>query len=259
MAGGSYGGQTQWFAAADAPAALKCIVPVCSPPDAFRNEPILNGCFLLPMGEWMLAMGRRSWQLPNHNWFDAPQGYYDALPLASLPERAGITSPWWDEMMQHPNLDELWRACSYQAAWGQMRVPALNISGWWDMNFPGAWTNFAGMQERGASRWDEVQSFGSGYSSPGWQRAQARAAFGAEGSPVQKASNLRARNEPIEGEGRLVAVSDTGGASAYSFGDRVFHQKFGYGKVTAIEGNKLTVSFDKAGEKKVIDSFVERT
>jgi putative CocE/NonD family hydrolase len=31
-------------------------------------------------------------------------------------------------------------------------VPALNISGWWDMNFPGAWTNFAGMQERGATQ-----------------------------------------------------------------------------------------------------------
>jgi ATP-dependent DNA helicase UvrD/PcrA len=115
-----------------------------------------------------------------------------------------------------------------------------------------------GMQERGASRWDEAQTFGSGYTSPGWQRAQARATFGAAGSPVQRASNLRARSEPIEGEGRLVAVSDTGAPSAYMRGDRVFHQKFGYGKVTAIEGNKLTVAFDKAGEKKVIDSFVER-
>ena len=39
----------------------------------------------------------------------------------------------------------------------------------------------------------------------------------------------------------------------------MFHIKFGYGKVTAVEGNKLTVSFEQAGEKKVIDSFVERT
>jgi DNA helicase-2/ATP-dependent DNA helicase PcrA len=38
----------------------------------------------------------------------------------------------------------------------------------------------------------------------------------------------------------------------------VFHQKFGYGVVTSVEGNKLTVAFDKAGEKKVIDSFVEK-
>jgi DNA helicase-2/ATP-dependent DNA helicase PcrA len=39
---------------------------------------------------------------------------------------------------------------------------------------------------------------------------------------------------------------------------RVFHQKFGYGRVTQIDGNKLTVDFDKAGQKKVVDSFVEK-
>jgi len=62
----------------------------------------------------------------------------------------------------------------------------------------------------------------------------------------------------IEGEGRLVAVSDPSAASDYQRGDRVFHLKFGYGAVTAIDGNKLTVAFEKAGEKKVIDSFVEK-
>ena len=40
--------------------------------------------------------------------------------------------------------------------------------------------------------------------------------------------------------------------------DRVFHQKFGYGHVVKIDGNKLTIAFEKAGEKKVVDSFVER-
>ena len=41
-------------------------------------------------------------------------------------------------------------------------------------------------------------------------------------------------------------------------GDRAFHQKFGYGHVVKIDGNKLTIAFEKAGEKKVVDSFVER-
>jgi DNA helicase II / ATP-dependent DNA helicase PcrA len=40
--------------------------------------------------------------------------------------------------------------------------------------------------------------------------------------------------------------------------DRVFHQKFGNGNVTAVDGNKLTIASDKAGEKRVVDSFVER-
>ena len=107
-----------------------------------------------------------------------------------------------------------------------------------------------GMQQT-ASRWDETPSFGSGYSSPGWQRAQNRAG----GRGVSEPSRNRA--QVIEGEGRLVAVSEPA-ASAFARGERVFHQKFGYGLIRAVEGNKLTVAFDKAGEKKVIDSFVEK-
>lgn len=62
----------------------------------------------------------------------------------------------------------------------------------------------------------------------------------------------------IEGEGRLVATNDPAAGSDYKPSDRVFHLKFGPGSVTAVEGNKLTVAFDKAGEKRVLDSFVER-
>ena len=45
---------------------------------------------------------------------------------------------------------------------------------------------------------------------------------------------------------------------AFAVGERVFHLKFGNGNVTAVDGNKLTIRFDKAGEKRVVDSFVER-
>ncbi len=62
---------------------------------------------------------------------------------------------------------------------------------------------------------------------------------------------------PLTIEGELVAKS-TGTVSAFTLGDRVFHQKFGNGNVTAIDGNKLTIQFDRAGEKRVVDSFVER-
>ena len=58
-------------------------------------------------------------------------------------------------------------------------------------------------------------------------------------------------------EGELVAKS-TGAVSAFAVGDRVFHLKFGNGNVVAVDGNKLTIAFDKAGEKRVVDSFVER-
>jgi DNA helicase-2/ATP-dependent DNA helicase PcrA len=64
------------------------------------------------------------------------------------------------------------------------------------------------------------------------------------------------RREPLTIEGELVAKSAA--TSPFSVGDRVFHIKFGNGNVTAIDGNKLTIQFDKAGEKRVVDSFVER-
>jgi DNA helicase-2/ATP-dependent DNA helicase PcrA len=58
-------------------------------------------------------------------------------------------------------------------------------------------------------------------------------------------------------EGELVAKS-TGAVSEFATGDRVFHQKFGYGNVVAVEGNKLTIQFDKAGQKRAVDTFVQR-
>ena len=53
-------------------------------------------------------------------------------------------------------------------------------------------------------------------------------------------------------------AKSTGTVSTFGVGDRVFHQKFGNGNVVAIDGNKLTIAFDKAGEKRVVDSFIER-
>jgi DNA helicase-2/ATP-dependent DNA helicase PcrA len=44
----------------------------------------------------------------------------------------------------------------------------------------------------------------------------------------------------------------------FAVGARVFHQKFGYGTVTEVEDNKLAIHFDVAGDKKVMDAFVER-
>ena len=45
-------------------------------------------------------------------------------------------------------------------------------------------------------------------------------------------------------------------ASGFTKGARVFHVKFGNGTVAAVDGNKLTIDFDKAGRKMVLESFV---
>jgi DNA helicase-2/ATP-dependent DNA helicase PcrA len=101
----------------------------------------------------------------------------------------------------------------------------------------------AGPTAFGGSRFDEVKPFNSGYDTPGWKRAQARHA---EGSAY--------RSTPHIIEGTLTA-SDAGAAS-FATGDRVHHQKFGPGTVTHVDGNKLSISFDQAGDKRVLDSVL---
>jgi DNA helicase-2/ATP-dependent DNA helicase PcrA len=138
---------------------------------------------------------------------------------------------------------------------------------------------FGNFGQQFGSRFDTMQSFGSNYTTPGWQRAQARKARGGfddtldivvepdpdhvEDADTPFAPERRQARDPVKRrapltiEGELVAKS-TGTVSAFGPGDRVFHQKFGNGNVTHVDGNKLTIAFDKAGEKRVVDSFVER-
>jgi DNA helicase-2/ATP-dependent DNA helicase PcrA len=47
-------------------------------------------------------------------------------------------------------------------------------------------------------------------------------------------------------------------ADAIEVGARVFHEKFGYGTVTAADDDRLDITFDKAGDKRVLDRFVAR-
>jgi ATP-dependent DNA helicase UvrD/PcrA len=78
------------------------------------------------------------------------------------------------------------------------------------------------------------------YNSPGWKRLQAR-------------SQHRGMVQPSEARN---VVIDLDAVSAFTVGDRVFHQKFGYGAITGIEGDKLNIAFEKAGDKKVVAKFV---
>jgi DNA helicase-2/ATP-dependent DNA helicase PcrA len=121
----------------------------------------------------------------------------------------------------------------------------------------------------GASRFDRQPSFGSTYNTPGWQRAQAnrdRLGWdqGGRGDGLGPRSGFEGRMSPGERtagprliEGELVAKS-TGASSAFAIGERVFHIKFGPGAVAAVDGNKLTVDFDKAGRKMVLESFLQQ-
>ena len=138
-----------------------------------------------------------------------------------------------------------------------------------------------GRQNPGASRFDSLGQAGSdkggafsnSYATPGWQRAQQNRTEATSrnwgtrsGHQVERIgygetdSGYGAGRGSVKGrtiDGELVAKSVAETPSPFSVGERVFHQKFGNGNIAAIEGNKLTIDFDKAGQKKVLDSFVE--
>jgi DNA helicase-2/ATP-dependent DNA helicase PcrA len=78
---------------------------------------------------------------------------------------------------------------------------------------------------------------------PGWQRAASAGQFVREPSRV------------VEARQSAVSLGNQG-RDDLSIGQRIFHQKFGYGAIAEIEGNKLEIDFDQAGRKRVLDSFV---
>ena len=79
---------------------------------------------------------------------------------------------------------------------------------------------------------------------PGWQRA-AGSGSGFSTQPTRI----------VESRASAVSIGNKG-RSDLSVGMRVFHQKFGYGSIAQIEGNKLEIDFEAAGRKRVMDSFV---
>ena len=92
----------------------------------------------------------------------------------------------------------------------------------------------------GAS-WDSAWPSATEVASTPWQPA----------NPRRRPVLVNSAPVPRRGE----EVQRVGG---FAVGARVFHQKFGYGTITEVEDNKLSIHFDAAGDKKVMDAFVER-
>ena len=91
-----------------------------------------------------------------------------------------------------------------------------------------------------------AQSHRASTRGPGWQRASTGGRFNAEPQRI------------IEAKASAVSLGNKG-RDDLALGQRVFHSKFGYGTIAAIEGNKLEIDFEHAGRKRVLDSFVSES
>ncbi len=85
----------------------------------------------------------------------------------------------------------------------------------------------------------------SSYSSPGWKRYQANSQTGRRTDPPT-----------INAKAKIISSGGSDKTGKWKAGDRVFHDKFGYGTVKKADGEKYSVQFDKAGLKKVVESFL---
>ena len=70
-------------------------------------------------------------------------------------------------------------------------------------------------------------------------------------------SGARIARDPQLADGEYYSLTQHELEVVFKVGERIFHQKFGYGVIKEIDGSKLEIDFEKAGRKKVLDSFIQ--
>lgn len=142
--GGSYPGQIQWLTALHQPPALAAMIVLVTPSDPFVEDPTgLPG----PMHiHWYrMTDGRAAQYTDAVDWM----AVYRHRPHFELDEAAGFCAPGWREECRHQTLDDWWEPLRYQHRIGDVDVPVLHISGWYDDEEIGTPANFAAMVAAG--------------------------------------------------------------------------------------------------------------
>jgi hypothetical protein len=142
--GGSYPGRIQWLTALHRPAALAAMVCLVTPSDPFVEwptgvpDPMSVHWFRMTDGRAIQYTGDTDWM-----------SVYAHRPLLTMDEAAGFVSPNWREEVRHTTLDEWWEPVRYQHRIGELDLPVLHISGWYDDEQIGTPANFAAMTAAG--------------------------------------------------------------------------------------------------------------
>ena len=144
--GGSYGARSGWLTALEHPQHLVAMVILVSPSDPFVEWPTSD---MTPMMvSWhRLTSGRVLQNVEGVDWMDV----YEHLPLIELDERAGFVSESWKEALAHTTLDDYHQARRFQTRFGELDIPVLHVSGWYDDEQIGTPLNFIGMSTHAQS------------------------------------------------------------------------------------------------------------
>jgi putative CocE/NonD family hydrolase len=164
MYGFSYVGATQWLAAMSAPPHLAAIAPAMTSSDYFDGWAYQGGAFSLafdeswPVGDLAPVAARRSGVetiLDKLNQAKAEiTATYKYLPIADypwlFPDKPAIAGYFYD-WVRHPTWDDYWKQWSPRLHYTNVKVPALNLEGWYDVFLNGGIENFMGMRKQGGS------------------------------------------------------------------------------------------------------------
>jgi putative CocE/NonD family hydrolase len=157
--GGSYVGGTQWLPAREQPPALRAMAPAVTPSDLYEGTAYQGGANVLHPLRWVVAsivpeeIRRRA-----ARGEAAPAGAAHpdlAATLAHLPLDDHLLfrdlAPFYADWLAHPTADAYWEPGSPCAWYERVAVPALHITGWYDIFLASTIQNFAGMRRRGGS------------------------------------------------------------------------------------------------------------
>jgi putative CocE/NonD family hydrolase len=157
--GGSYLGGTQWLPAREQPPALRAMAPSITFSDGHEGCSYQGGAKVLHDLRWVVAdivpaeiercIARGEEPLESEIPSNV-EAVLSEIPLASHPlirEYAAFYLDW----LAHSTADDYWLPSSPSAGYEQISVPALNVSGWYDIFLWSTFQNYVGMKQRGGT------------------------------------------------------------------------------------------------------------
>jgi putative CocE/NonD family hydrolase len=141
MAGRSYPAATQWRAALEQPPHLKAIFPVVVGSDYYDGWIYQGGAFEFGFNLFWVHL------MTDPKARGSLDEHYRHLPISDPPLLADSPAGgFYREWLAHPTYDEHWRRLSLRGRYGEVRVPAFNVGGWYDVFLAGTLENFTRMR-----------------------------------------------------------------------------------------------------------------
>ena len=161
MMGGSYRATVQWLAARERPTPLVCLFPQAAAGRYFDELPYMGGAFLMEWAlDWMNGTAGRIGQGANAGHTDWDK-VYAHRPLITMDSVMGRAIPLYRDALTHSTADEYWQRILFSSSdFAEMDIPALTVTGWFDVDQPGAIHYWEGMRAYSPAR--DQQYFLSG-------------------------------------------------------------------------------------------------